>query len=191
MKSRAIVFDFFGVFCKEVARYWYAKQTIDEPYESLRARIIAPYDRGTLSAEEAYAQLGAVAGVSGEEVHREWLAHAVVDQDIIALVQSLTPRYTTALCTNASAAFLKEILPMHELRSLFSTVIISSEEGVCKPEPELYQITLTRLGCNAEESIFIDDRPENVAAARALGMQGIVYKDLQALKEELARLGVR
>lgn len=190
MKPKAIIFDFFGVFCAESAKYWYAAHSIDEPYETIRTRIVNPYDKGVLSAHDAYAELGKVARLSEEAVHADWLSRAKVDTNMVAYGRELGTRYTTALCTNANAQFLKEIFTANGLDMLFPTVVISSEEHLLKPDPEIYRLTLSRMKCTPEETVFIDDRPGNVASAQTLGMRGIVFTDEATLREELAALGV-
>lgn len=59
----------------------------------------------------------------------------------------------------------------------FHTVIMSSEVGLVKPDPAIYRLALERLEASPEQSIFIDDLPENVQGARAVGMAGIVHEN--------------
>jgi putative hydrolase of the HAD superfamily len=60
-----------------------------------------------------------------------------------------------------------------------------------KPEPAFYSQVLAGLARPAEACVFIDDRQENVEAARRIGMRGIVYNGTEAPVEDLAaRLGV-
>jgi putative hydrolase of the HAD superfamily len=72
---------------------------------------------------------------------------------------------------------------------LFDVIMFSAEEGVRKPDPEMYQRMLSRLGVNAKEAIFIDDRADNIDGARAVGMYGIHYTpdiDIKMAIEEIA-----
>ena len=54
-----------------------------------------------------------------------------------------------------------------------------------KPDPEIYRMLLDRYGLTAEECIFIDDTPENIAAAKRLGMKGIRFSDPDQLAADL------
>lgn len=63
--------------------------------------------------------------------------------------------------------------------------IISSEEHVIKPEPEIYQRLFERFDLKPEECIFADDRPENIEGGKVLGMDGIVFTDAQQYEKEL------
>jgi len=52
-----------------------------------------------------------------------------------------------------------------------------------KPDKRMYRLALDAIGCKPKEAVFIDDREENVAAARKMGMEGILFKSkMQTLK---------
>ncbi len=81
----------------------------------------------------------------------------------------------TALITNNIIEFReawRSLLPVEEL---FVDVIDSSEVGLRKPNPAIFLLALERLGgISPERSLFLDDYPGNIEAARAIGMQGIL-----------------
>lgn len=58
-------------------------------------------------------------------------------------------------------------------RDYFDGAVTSFEEGVCKPEPEIFNIVLRRYGLKAEETLMLDDSEKNCEAARSCGMQSI------------------
>ena len=66
--------------------------------------------------------------------------------------------------------------------------IISSEEKVIKPEPEIYQKLFDKFNIKPEECIFADDRAENIEGGRRLGMNGIVFTDAKQYERELREL---
>ncbi|CAD5211128.1 unnamed protein product [Bursaphelenchus okinawaensis] len=57
--------------------------------------------------------------------------------------------------------------------SLFDVVVESCKEGVCKPNPKIFQITLDRLGLQGPQCLFVDDLPKNIEGAQKLGIHGI------------------
>ena len=61
-------------------------------------------------------------------------------------------------------------------------MVISSREKVSKPDPAIYRLLLSRYGLQARDCAFIDDRADNVAAAEALGIAGILYTGEDVLK---------
>ena len=72
----------------------------------------------------------------------------------------------------------------------FDGSIVSGHEGVCKPDPAIYALLFERYSITPERAVFIDDKPENVEAARRLGMHGIHFTDPQALPSALRALGL-
>jgi len=79
----------------------------------------------------------------------------------------------------------RSLLPVDEI---FEVVVDSGFVGMRKPEPEIYELTLSRLGLPGEECAFLDDLEVNVQAAREQGMHGIVYRDAEQAIAELDAL---
>jgi putative hydrolase of the HAD superfamily len=95
-----------------------------------------------------------------------------------------------ALCTNNVREWEARWRAMLPVDELFEVVVDSAFVGTRKPEPEIYAITLERLGLPAEACVFVDDVEINVAAAQAAGMHGIVFRDTaQAIAELDAVIG--
>ncbi len=66
--------------------------------------------------------------------------------------------------------------------------ILSYKDHLLKPEPEIYQLLLKRYGLSADECVFIDDLQENIDAAKAQGIHGIVFQSYEQAAEELNRM---
>jgi putative hydrolase of the HAD superfamily len=73
----------------------------------------------------------------------------------------------------------------------FEAVVFSSDVGLLKPDPAIFQVALERLAVAPQNALFVDDIEEYVAAAEALGLAGVVHVDPQhtqvAIDEWLAR----
>ena len=67
-------------------------------------------------------------------------------------------------------------------------VFLSWELGAAKPEPAAYQAVSTKLEVEGSQLFFVDDSPENVAAARAHGWHAEVFTDVASLEEQLGVL---
>jgi putative hydrolase of the HAD superfamily len=76
------------------------------------------------------------------------------------------------------------------LREYFQVAFSSCYTGVRKPDPASYRRALDILGGSAERVLFIDDRQQNVDGAAAAGMRAIRFSGAEALRSELAGLGV-
>ena len=73
----------------------------------------------------------------------------------------------------------------YDIFKLLDGYVISSEEHALKPNPEIYLCLLERFHLNPEECIFTDDREENVEGGRAVGIEGIVFKNAEQFAKEL------
>lgn len=69
--------------------------------------------------------------------------------------------------------------------------ILSFREHVVKPDPAIYNLLVSRYNLTPSKTVFIDDTPVNIEAARNLGWKGIIYRDYNQVVDELASLGVR
>ena len=69
--------------------------------------------------------------------------------------------------------------------SLFDGVVVSGVERVVKPDPAIFRILVDRFEVDPAATVFVDDREENVEAARALGFEGIVFTDAESLRRAL------
>jgi len=72
----------------------------------------------------------------------------------------------------------------------FDGTVVSGFEGVAKPDPRVFELLLDRFGLNAPSTLFIDDSPRNVAAARDVGMQAIEFESPPALRDALVAAGL-
>ncbi len=110
----------------------------------------------------------------------------------IATARSLRAdgRYLMATLNNESRELNEYRIRTFRLRELFHVFLSSCYTGHRKPEPETFRHALDVLQRAPEETLFLDDRPENVAAAARLGLRTIQVRDPGGLRDQLARAGV-
>jgi len=112
-----------------------------------------------------------------------------LDRELLDLIRQLRARYKIALLSNAPGNLRHWIVREWEVPvNTFDEIVVSAEEGIMKPDPEIYCIALDRLGVLPQEAIFVDDFVENVEAARALGIKAIHFTSPEALRTELDSL---
>lgn len=75
-----------------------------------------------------------------------------------------------------------------DLLALFDVVVISSDVGLRKPQPEIYELALDRLGLPADQVVLVDDGEPNVAAAERLGITSILHTHPETTAAAIARL---
>jgi len=77
-----------------------------------------------------------------------------------------------------------------EFLGWFDRIVISGEVGLAKPDPALFRLALDRCGLAPATTLFIDDMPANVDAARALGLDAVRFEGPGQLRRELAARGL-
>ena len=111
-------------------------------------------------------------------------------KDMVKLVKKLKNYYRIVLLTNADNLFRDLLVNMYRVDSLFDEIIISSEVGYAKPNPNIFFIACKSLDLKTEEYIFIDDSIKNVQSAENIGIKSIVYKNTSLLKKGLKKNGI-
>jgi putative hydrolase of the HAD superfamily len=205
---RAIVSDFGGVLTSPMmgafARLQERTGVPSEAYGEAMAHSLAhdgvhplfALERGEISEGDFFARLErGLEATLGRAVSLDGYAARLMDQ--LEPNQELFDHFRAlraerdlrfALCTNNVREWeplWRSKLPIDEV---FDVVVDSAFVGTRKPEPEIYAITVERLGVPARECVFLDDLEVNVEAARVAGMHGIVYRDNARALVELASL---
>ncbi len=190
MEYKVIIFDFFGVISAAVGPRWFEGYFPKDKAAALKEQYVPPLDVGAVSEAIFFEQIAEHVSKTAHAVREEWLKLAVIDEEVKAFVATLKNRYKIALCSNAPAPFLREVIEEHNLGALFDTVVISSEVHLLKPDPAIFQLILDRFGAKPEEAVFIDDTAANAEGAKAVGMQGIVFSTIEELQKSLKLLGI-
>ena len=194
-RLRGVVFDFGGVL---IDMRWDVSAGLEDAHGLPRHALLDTLYRtpvwreierghGDLHAwrAEAHGLLEARAGRALPRLHDAWIAARHLIRANILLARRLRPAYRTAILSNADHSLRGRLRELGML-DLFDTVVSSAEEGVAKPDAEIYRRAAERIGLPPEACVFVDDYEANVRAAEAIGMKGIVYRvdhghDLTAL----------
>lgn len=155
----------------------------------------AELDQGTLSIHDYWRRVEADTGSTWTEstLHLLWVTDfrgwLSVDTGTIDVLVDLRDGGTRlALLSNAGADF-GSYFRQGLIGSLFEQVFVSGELSLVKPDAAIFQHVLDELGVKPAEAVFIDNKPENVEGAQALGITGHVFTgaaDLRAFLESLA-----
>jgi putative hydrolase of the HAD superfamily len=156
------------------------------------------YDRGTYSAAEYWKHIAdaAVRELSDNEIAELRKADVAMwgrlNPDILLWAERLRATgYKTAILSNMHDDMVQHIRANGEWAKRFDCVTLSSEIGMAKPEPEIFEHCLKCLGEAPEDAIFIDDREVNIEAAIRAGISGIYAPSPEALKDILSAMGFR
>jgi len=205
---QAVISDFGGVLTSPLLPAFARLQEHDDTPPEAYGRAMAlsleqdgvhplfALERGEITEAEFLARLErSLEHVTGRAVTLHGFASRLMDG--LAPNQELFDHYRTlqrehglrfALCTNNVREWEPLWRPKLPIDELFEVVVDSAFVGTRKPEPEIYAITLERLGVPAEACAFVDDLEVNVEAANRAGMQGIHFRDTPSVIEELGLL---
>ncbi|OLT47100.1 hydrolase [Saccharomonospora sp. CUA-673] len=104
--------------------------------------------------------------------------------ELIEYCRGLRPRYRTGILSNSFVGAREREQAAYGFEELVDDIVYSHEVGMSKPDPRIYQLTCDRLEVRPKDMIFVDDLEPNIAAARAVGIHGIHYRNnAQAIAE--------
>ena len=94
--------------------------------------------------------------------------------------------------TNWSADLFPVALDRFDFLDLFEDIVVSGEEGVAKPDPEIFEVLEERVSHRAglDDCIFVDDSPANVVAAAETGLDAVHFTSPEHLREDLIARGM-
>lgn len=185
-----IIFDFFDVVHTDHQKRWMQKYGLTQSEDIADASRL--FDTGAISYRELLGRLARASGSTSEDVEQELAELSAPDYDVIDLIRTLRASgYRMGLLSNTATEVIQPLLAQHALEPLFDQVVVSGEVGIKKPDPRIFELTLSLLDRQPAEALFIDDNPENVRAAQGLGMHGIHHTgSIKALRKNLTRAGV-
>ena len=188
---KAVLFDFFGVISDEVAPPWFSRYFNEEDAVRLKAQIFERADLGLISEEETYAEMSEISGIPKDRIREEFYSLVKINRELVEYIKSLREKYKVYLLSNAPEGFLRRVLQDNDLYPLFDGLFISCEIGLKKPSGAYYVYALKNIGIRPEEAFFTDDNPENISAARAIGINAEVFTGTRSLKRALLAHGIR
>lgn len=148
---------------------------------------------GAISEPELWRWIGSHLNLTAEKTaafRTGFWAGDKLDMSLVALIRQLKVRYQTAVISNYASNLRLELSDPFGIADAFDAIIISCEEKIMKPDPEIFHRALRRLGRTPAEAVFIDDFQHNIDAATAVGLATVHYRAGMDLPHALAQLGV-
>ena len=198
---RNIVFDMGNVLLRFDRDYFIDRLGVAAEDKPLLMREVflsvewVQMDRGTLNEQTAHEsvcrRLPQRLHDAAYKLISMWDRPILPIEGMYELVRELKEKgYGIYLLSNASVR-QHDYWPRVEVSSLFDGKLISADEGIMKPQPEIYRLFLERFGLKAQECFFIDDVPANIEGALFCGIAGAVFRmDAALLRRELRAAGV-
>jgi len=146
---------------------------------------------GQISMEAHMANIASALGIPVSEVQGvidEFFAGDRLDRELVDYIRTLKLDHTTAVISNYTIILRDKVDNLWKIGDAFDEMIISSEVGIMKPAPEIFQIALARTDTRPEESVFIDDFIENVEGAQHAGMHAVLFQTPEQTMNDLNTL---
>jgi 2-haloacid dehalogenase len=197
---QAIIFDFGGVVIhwdprRVYRRFLQTDEAIDQFFREVGFhQWNADQDRGAMTWDAAVTQLS-----SKFPHHRELISayHEFWEDSIagpieetVLIVERLRASGNRLVgLSNWSSEKFRLTQQRYDLFKLFDEIVISGDLKVMKPEREIFEITLRKLGLHADQCLFIDDSRGNIDAAAGMGFHVIRFQSPAQLESDLMGLG--
>jgi 2-haloacid dehalogenase len=113
-------------------------------------------------------------------------------EDTLKILSSLTnnPNYRVLALTNWSGETWPKAIAKFPWLQWFEGILVSGDEGMRKPFPEIYELLLSRYEIHREKAVFIDDSKANIEGCEVVGIKGIHFMNATQLRTELQSLGI-
>jgi putative hydrolase of the HAD superfamily len=164
------------------------------PADELEARAFTgPHwgdaELGLISTEKSHARAAALLGVTRELVFELVTAAfaSAPDEDLAVAVASLRRRGVRVGAFTNNSGREAELLARPELTRLFDLAVSSADAHLCKPQPAFYRHAEARFGAQGADVVFLDDRPEHVEAALAVGWRAFRFTTTEQALADLAQ----
>ena len=197
MAIKAVIFDIGGVLeighdgheptaaSASMVTKWEARLQLSPG--SLSRRLLHMYEQlalqgkvgrlGTLNQAEWAEALGQATGMN--------------EPDLYLFIEDhwrLYPRYLTALLSNSFIGAREREEERYHFSQLTDIIIYSHEEGISKPDRQIYELACRKLCSDPGQTIFLDDVSEYVAGAQAIGIQAVLYQNTEQAIADIMRL---
>lgn len=162
------LFRSFALFCEQTGL---APEAVRDAFRSdpEGTRLLVEFECGRMPEDEFERGLAGVLGVGEHEgmIGRLFGAMEADTAMVEAVAAFKAAGVRTGLLSNSwgAGSYDRSVFPR-----LFDVLVISGEEGVRKPDAEIYEIAAQRMGLPPSELVFVDDIPGNLKPARALGI---------------------
>lgn len=163
-----------------------ARFSHDEPYQR--------FECGTLAEQHYFAHLADLMALQCDEaaIRAGWNAILVAEiGETMAMIAAARQHVPCYALSNTNPVHLQELRrAFPRVLDAFDKVFCSHEIGCRKPAPESFARVLQAIGAAPAHVLFFDDLEENVAAARGCGLQGVVVRGPQDVRDALGERGL-
>lgn len=165
-----------------------------DDYTRRHDETVAAFEEGKLTLDEYLDQTVFVRprSFTPEDFKRFMYQQSRANPDSLAVARDLAATKSVRMCiaSNESEELSRYRMRLFGLAEIFDTFLASCWIGVRKPAPNFFERCLEITAARGEQSVFVDDREENIAAAAAFGFKVILFQSADQLRRALAACGL-
>jgi 2-haloacid dehalogenase len=156
---------------------WHAGQDLGQPIDEACAELAKKHPRQA-PLVRAWAE------------RNEEMVKGPVNGSVELLAEVVGAGVRCYALTNMERESFERRLRLYEFFELFDGYFVSGLEGVMKPDPRFFKLAIERFALCPDETLFTDDKRENVTAAAGLGVPATLFRDAASLRSEFVSRGV-
>ena len=200
---KLVLFDIGGVFVEaELERYVQlgcaAFQTNPNSLRREIARNLPSFEMGQLDSESFWREIGESLQQSGEGTRsivsncgdfwkNIFRATLTIDEHLLQIVKALRQKGCSVGALSNTIAEHADILDEMGFYKYFDPCILSCRVGMRKPQAEIFQLAAQTAGVPIKQCLFVDDQSDNIKAAKAAGMDGLLFTSSEQLYQDLVK----
>ncbi len=191
---KIIVFDIGGVLIKYDDRMYYKylsrKHDIDsDAFFKAISKYSEQVDAGKITTSQLEEKMSHAIGIPKSEIGYDKFFPNIAkpNRPVERLARKLSERYDIAVLSNVNKSRHTAVLNVVVDGKVFKHEFLSYKIGDIKPHLKVYRYMIKKLGVKPGEILFIDDKKENIDAAKRLGINGIVYQNIGQLERDVKR----
>jgi putative hydrolase of the HAD superfamily len=151
--------------------------------------LVENWDRGLVSPEYFFREVRREMNlpIEMERFAGIWNEIFTEKVDVISLALSLKKNYKVVLLSNTNPWHASHLRKNYPWIKLFDAFVASCEVSLLKPDPEIFKLALRKANVEPGEAFYIDDAPENVRAAKKLGIDSHRFRNFEGLMREVKK----
>ena len=199
MRLKAVIFDLFDVLflTEDLSQRHAYEQRMGLPENGLlHVMLHSSQFREAVTGHIAASALWQDVALSLGDDPQNWQQIANIffsairlNTELVAFIRTLRLHYKTAILSNAPYDIRSLVTQRFHLDREVDTIIISAEEKMRKPQPEIFYLATNRLKVHPHEALFVDDESRFIEGAQAIGMSGVQFSNnQQAISDILTQI---
>ena len=172
---KAVILDMYGVILKDPGEGFYSY--VNQTFPHLTPDEIYPIwnkaNMGEITSLEIFEELG----YSGDlvTIEKSYLNTVEIDQEFYEFANHIKKHYKLALLSNDCSEWSRYFRDKFNINPYFDVITVSGDVKMKKPNSEIFELTLKKLGIAAENAVYVDDRRSNLSAAENLGIKTVLF----------------